>query len=210
MRNSAALLAVLIAWVGTVRAQTPVDACDPPIAIQALSPERHNGVKLSTPDREAKIAAIRASLAHSPDDLFLNRWWIELQPKPQTGSLAAEYREKLAKHPEDPRFICLCARTLVGKDTPAAIQSFEKLIAREPKLPWAYLALTEVYSSAAFRDPAKLAENLRAFHDAYPANLEAFANLNVIEDPRALREFAGALRAQLENATEPSSPKAAM
>ena len=203
MRDSAALLAVLIAWVCAVRAGTPVDACAPPIAIQALSPERHNCVKLSTPDQEARIAAIQATLAHWPDDLFLNRWLIELQAKPQTGSLAAEYREKLAKHPDDPRFIYLYARSLVGKDTPAAIQSFEKLIAREPKLPWTYLALTEVYSSAAFRDPAKVAENLRAFHSACPANLEAFANLNVIEDPRALREFAGALRTQLQNATEP-------
>jgi thiol-disulfide isomerase/thioredoxin len=184
-------------------AQTPIDACDPPAAIQALSPERHTGVNLSESDRTEEIAKIREALAQSPDDLFLNRWIVELQRKPQTGALAAEFHEKLAKHPNDPRHIYLYARALVGRDTPSAIQSLQELIAQEPKLPWTYLALTEIYSSAAFRDEAKVAENLRAYHRACPANLEAFAYLNVIDDERALRELAGALRVQLQSATEP-------
>src|ERR1035438_8501620 len=70
------------------RAQTPVDACDPAAPIQALSPDRHTGINLSESDRSGKIARIRAAMTQSPDDLFLNRWLIELQPKPQTGSLA--------------------------------------------------------------------------------------------------------------------------
>lgn len=184
-------------------AQALVDACVPPAAIQALSPDRHTGINLTDSDRKDKIAKILEAMAHSPDDLFLNRWLIELQPKPQTGSLAAEFQEKLAKHPDDPRYMYLYARALVGKDTPSAIQSLQKAIALEPKLPWTYLALTEIYSSAAFRDVAKVAENLRAYHRACPANLEVFANLNVIEDEHALRELAGALRAQLQSTTEP-------
>jgi tetratricopeptide (TPR) repeat protein len=115
--------------------------------------------------------------------------------------LAAEFQEKLAKHPDDPRYIYLYARALVGKDTPAAIQSLQKAIPQDPQLPWTYLALTWIYSSAAFRDSAKVAENLRAYHKACPANLDAFAHLNVIEDERALRELAGALRTQLQSAT---------
>jgi thiol-disulfide isomerase/thioredoxin len=185
------------------RAQTPVAVCDPPAAIETLSPERHTGVNLSEPDRTAKIAKIREALAHSPDDLFLNLWLIELQPKPQTGLLAAEFQEKLARHPDDPRYTYLYARALVGKDTPSAIRSLQSVITQEPKLPWPYLALTGIYSSAAFRDPAKVAESLRVFHQACPANLEAFAHLNVVEDPHALRELAGALRAQLQTATKP-------
>jgi peroxiredoxin len=192
-----ALLAV------AARAQIPFPACDPPAAIQSLAPERHTGVNLNDSDRTAKIAKIREVLALSPDDLFLNRWLIELQPKPQTGSLAADFQEKLAKHPDDPRYVYLYARALVGKDTPSAIQSLRKASTQDPRLPWTYLALTEIYSSAAFRDPAKVAENLRAFHQVCPANLEAFASLNVIEDQRALRELAGALRSQLQNATSP-------
>jgi thiol-disulfide isomerase/thioredoxin len=185
------------------RAQMPVDACDPPAAIQTLSPYWHTGINLSDSDRNGKIAKIRESMAQFPDDLFLNRWIVELQPKPQTGTLAAGFQEKLVKHPDDPRYMYLYARALVGKDTPSAVQFLQKTIAQEPKLPWTYLALTEIYSSAAFHDSAKLAENLRAFHQTCPANLEAFAHLNVIEDQRALRELAGALRSQLQNATSP-------
>ena len=187
----------------SLRAQAPVDACDPPAAIEALSPERHAGVNLSEPDRIARIAKIREALAQSPDDLFLNRWLIELQPKPQTGLLAAEFQDRLARHPNDPRYQYLYAWALVGKDTPAAIRSLQKAIAQEPRLAWPYLALTAIYSSAAFRDPAKVAENLRSFDQACPTNLEAFAHLNVIDDPRALRELADALRAQLQTAAHP-------
>ncbi|MGA2588402.1 MAG: redoxin domain-containing protein [Bryobacteraceae bacterium] len=185
------------------RTQPPVDACDPPAPIEALSPDRHSGVNLDEPDRIDKIARIREVMAQFPDDLFLNRWLIELQPKPQTGSLAAEFREKLARHPDDPRYMYLYARALVGKDTPSALQLLQKAIAREPQLPWTYLALTEIYSSAAFHNGAQVAENLRAYHKACPANSDAFAYLNVIEDERPLRELAGALRAQLQSAIDP-------
>src|SRR5271157_5457707 len=154
-------------------AQTPAGACEPPAAIQSLSPDR-TGIYLSKSERKQRIAKIRKAQARYPDDLFLNRWLIELQPAPQTGSLAAEFQEKLTQHADDPRYLYLYARALVGKDTPAAIQSLQKVIAREPKLPWTYLALTEIYSSAAFRDAAKVAENLRAYHQTCPANPDAF------------------------------------
>jgi len=169
------------------RGQAPVDACESPGPIQALSPDRHTGIKLSEADRNDKIAKIREAMAQSPEDLFLNRWLIELQPKPQTGSLAAEFQEKLARRPDDPRYVYLYARALVGKDTPSAIQLLQKATVREPKLPWTYLALTEIYSNAAFRDATKVAKNLRAYHTACPANLDSFAYLNVIEDEHVLR-----------------------
>jgi len=117
------------------RAQMPVDACDPPAAIQTLSPYWHTGINLSDSDRNGKIAKIRESMAQFPDDLFLNRWIVELQPKPQTGTLAAGFQEKLVKHPDDPRYMYLYARALVGKDTPSAVQFLQKTIAQEPKLP---------------------------------------------------------------------------
>jgi thiol-disulfide isomerase/thioredoxin len=185
------------------RTQTPVDACEPPAAIQALSPNRYAGIHLSEADRTARIARIREAIAQSPDDLFLNRWLIELQPNPQIGSLAAEFQEKLAKHPDDPRYLYLYARALVGKDTPSAIKSLEQVIARAPKLPWTYFAFTRIYSSAAFHDKAKVAEYLRAYRQVCPANLDAFEQLNMIEDEHALRELAGALRAQLKNTADP-------
>ena len=198
---SAWAILVIALFPYAARGQAPVDACEAPGPIQALSPDRHTGIKLSEADRNDKIAKIREAMAQSPDDLFLNRWLIELQPKPQTGNLAAEFQEKLARRPDDPRYVYLYARALVGKDTPSAIQFLQKATVREPKLPWTYLALTEIYSSAAFRDATKVAENLRAYHKACRANLDAFAYLNVIEDEHVLHELADALRAQLQTST---------
>ncbi|MGA2741353.1 MAG: hypothetical protein ABSG65_28435 [Bryobacteraceae bacterium] len=96
--TSSAVSVAALAWLPfAAPAQTLTDACDPPAAIQALSPERHAGTNLSDTDRSARIAKIREALAQSPDDLFLNRWLIELQPKPQTGKLASEFQASLAK-----------------------------------------------------------------------------------------------------------------
>jgi len=177
-----------------VCAQTGANDCEPAAALQTVSPDRNTGIT---------IAQIRQALERSPDNLFLNRWLIEQQPKPQTGTLAGEFREKLAAHPDDPRYQFLYARALVGKDTPAAIRSFQKLIAEHPSLPWTYLALTQIYASAAFRDAAKLETNMRAYQHVCPVNLDAFEYLNAIDDERSLRELAGALRAQLQTAREP-------
>src|SRR6266516_7507493 len=111
--------------------QTPASSCKPADAIEALSPDRYAGVGMSPSDRSEKISKIRELLAISPNDLFLNRWLIELQPKPYTGSLAPEFRAKLANHPNDLRYIYLYARALIGKDTPSAIQSMRQAIARD-------------------------------------------------------------------------------
>src|ERR1700690_2120657 len=108
-------VAALALFPHRAAAQTLVDACEPPAAIQALSPDRYTSVYLSKSERNQRIAKIREALAQYPDDLLLNRWLIELQPAPQTGSLAAEFQEKLAKHPDDPRYIYLYARASVGK-----------------------------------------------------------------------------------------------
>src|SRR5882762_4565398 len=81
----------------------PPNPCEPPASTNALWPDRDAGANLTQSDRNAKIANIRIALARTPNDLFLNRWLIELQPKPNTGSLAAEFRDKLDKHPDDPR-----------------------------------------------------------------------------------------------------------
>src|SRR6266567_6908704 len=196
-----AYCAVLALAVGCASGQAPAGACRPPAAIEALSPNRYAGVGLSQSDRTDKISRIRQALEQSPDELFLHRWLIELQPRPYTGTLAAEFRAKLAEHPDDPRYRYLYARALIGKDTPSAIQSIRQAIAHDPKLPWTYLALAEIYSSPAFRDPAQVAANLRAFHHACPGNFDAFEHLNVIEDERALRELAGDLRALLQKTT---------
>jgi peroxiredoxin len=203
MRIFAYWAVLALATRGHAMGETPTGACRPSAAMEALSPNRYAGMSLSQSDRSDKISKIRGLLAISPDDLFLNRWLVELQPKPYTGNLAAEFRAKLADHPDDPRYIYLYARALIGKDTPSAIQFIRQAITRYPKLPWTYLALAEIYSSAAFRDPAQVAANLRAYHQACPANLDAFERLNVIEDELALRELAGKLRALLRKTTGP-------
>jgi thiol-disulfide isomerase/thioredoxin len=164
--------------------------CVAPVSRQGLA---FGGVALPQKDWEARIAAIREALEKDPDDLFLNRWLIEWQRRPYTGELAEEFRARLAEKPEDRVRRYLYARALIGKDTPAAIEALKKIDS-----PWSALALEEIFSSAAFRDPAKVAQYLRAFRSACPSNLDGFDRLGVIEDEKDLRELAGVLRGLLQ------------
>lgn len=200
---------LLAAWAAPVllccQAAAEGFTCDPPAAIQPLSPDSHASINLSQAERKDKIAAVRQALAQSPDNLFLNRWLIELQSKPHTGALSDEFHAKLDQHPGDRRWQYLYAAALVGKDTPSAIKSLQQLGAQDPNFPWTYLTLTGIFSSAAFRDQAQVAANLRAFHHACSASLGAFEYLNVITDESALRELAGDLRAILRATDAPQN-----
>jgi hypothetical protein len=171
------------------------DPCAPPATFAALAPSPGKS------DRGAPIARIREALANSPDDLFLNRWLIELQPNPHTGSLAAEFHAKLDKRPGDPRYAFLYAYSLIGKDTPSATRSLGELAAATPNFPWTYSALADVFSSPAFHDEVKLAGAMRAYLKVCPANLDAFAHLDVIQDDRTSREFSMQLRSLLQTAS---------
>ncbi len=174
----------------------PAPVCEASASVRELAPNADSG--LSQPERVAKI---RAALARRPGDLILNRWLIEAQPKPYTGVLANEFRSRPDGGGFRDRY--LSAYALVGRDTPAAIKSLQSIVAGAPRFPWPYVALADIYSSAAFRDSMKVAANLRAFHGICPEATDGFEYLSVIEDPRALRELAADLRAILSRTTEP-------
>jgi peroxiredoxin len=195
------LLALLAVGAGKVLG----NACDTPATYQSFSSDRYG--TLSPREWDRMKSNIREALDDSPDDLFLNRWLIEWQKRPFTGLLSEGFRKKLEQKPNDLNRQYLYARALTGKDTPSAIEILQKVVARDPKFPWSYLALTEIYSSAAFRDPAKLALNLRAYSKVCRANLDAFAHLNVLQDERDLRELAGQLRTALSKTTDPKQFK---
>lgn len=193
-----ALCTLLVGCFAEAEARYP---CSAPAAIQEFSADRYGS--LSPRDWQATIARIREALETSPDDLFLNRWLIEWQLRPFTGALADEYRKKLDQRPNDLVRQYLYAHALTGKDTPSAIELLKKVIARDPKFPWSYLALTEIYASAAFRDPRQVAQNLSSYAGICPANLDVFAHLNVIQDDRELRHLAAQLRSALEKTKDP-------
>ncbi len=116
-----------------------------------------------------------------------------------TGSLAAGYRAKLQNSPDDAPTLFLVGVSLVPKDLPEAVRDFDRAIAKDPRYPWPYFELMEVYANLQ-PDPSKLAVNMRAYRDLCPANGDAFRYLARLSDRAQTQAFAGQLRTLLEAA----------
>jgi tetratricopeptide (TPR) repeat protein len=140
---------------------------------------------------------IHQKLAGDPDNVFLNRWYLDSMAG-SVGAAVDEYRRKLEQHPDDPRYLYFYGRALIGAHTREAIETLDRAIARDPLIPWTYSALIEVYSAPNFRDSAKLGDATRHLSQVCPDELGAFNRLNMVENLETVRELAARFRAALE------------
>lgn len=186
-----ALILALWAYPAAAFAQAGFHSCEP-------TPERIAFYqKTVKPSGTKRIELLLAELAKDPDDLFLNRWYLE-SPQLTVGSLRDEYRKKLELHPGDPRFLYLYGRALMGADTPKAIEYLDQAKAKDPELMAVYLALMEVYASPNFKSSPKLAENMLAYSNRCPADLSGFTYLGSVEDKVTAKLLAARFRKAAE------------
>ncbi len=196
LASPSTLVAIFVATSLLCFAQTPVDSCT------ASPEERQIHAEISKSAQPVEL--LRNELKTHPDSLFLNRWFIE-NKQTATGSLSAEYRKKLDEHPGSPLYLYLYGRALMGANTAEAIPNFNRAIVADPKLPWSYYSLLEVYSSPNFKDPAKLADNLLTFSSLCPDVLSGYRFIRFVEDHAKLRELAQRFRRAVENNTTKSA-----
>jgi len=126
---------------------------------------------------------------------------------PKVGTLAAEFQQKLAAHPDDPALLYLSARSLMGKDTKQALVYLDRAASLAPNLPWIYVALSDIYASRSFRDRARAIVAVRTFHRLCPAQLEAYRLLDAITDPAEAADWAATLRPLLETRRAPEDAR---
>jgi peroxiredoxin len=144
------------------------------------------------------LELLRKKLATDPDNLFLHRWLLENR-QTEKGSLAGEYRKKLDQHPASVLYQYLYGQSLLGADTPQAIHQLNLAIAADPKMPWPYHALLQVYASPNFKDTAKLTDNLLTFNHLCPDVLSAYNFLRHVEEREKLRELTVRFRRSVES-----------
>jgi len=100
-----------------------------------------------------------------------------------TGAFAQTSIDSCSASPEELRF----------QEEPAKsshpIELLREKLAANPKLPWAYHSLLELYSSADSKDAAKVADNLLTFSNLCPADLSAYHFIRFVEDRDKLREL---------------------
>ncbi len=153
--------------------------------------------------RHLSLSEVRARSGAGPDNFFLLKRLLELTPdRPKPGKLAPLFDQKLKDHRDDPRYLYLYGRSLMGKDTPKSIVQLNRAAEVAPDFPWTYSALTIIYSSRNFTDTPKLLASIRAYRKLCPANLDGFTYLNSVSDPTESAHWAKELRTLLENSIE--------
>ncbi len=72
------------------------------------------------------------------------------------------------QHPDEVMYSYLYARSLMGRNTPAATQQMTEIIDGHPDFAPAHASLAEIYASAIFRDQAKEKIERETFSRAMP------------------------------------------
>jgi thiol-disulfide isomerase/thioredoxin/tetratricopeptide (TPR) repeat protein len=90
-------------------------------------------------------------------------------------------------------------RALMNKDARRAIGIMQQVLAREPRFPWARLTLGQIYLLPQAKDEPRAIDNLNAYIQLCPANLDAWSDLRRIQDRDFATDGARRLRFLLTN-----------
>ncbi len=155
--------------------------------------------------RTRQIAMLEEGLKKYPDDYFLLRLAL-ITKMQQDVDAARSWSESLhMKYPERPIHTWLYAKSLEGRDTPAAIRLLDELKAVHPNMPPAYLELAINYSNGKFKDKPRAQQEIEGFLKLCPASLSS-SSLSVIGSqgtPDQIARTAAAVRKRLEGENDP-------
>jgi hypothetical protein len=147
----------------------PPEFCQPSQELR-LAFERAAAVSLSVAgpfDAQQKIAPFQALRDRFPADLFVQeRYQDAVQEYGIEGHLrlmTKHYQTLLLTRPSDPVYQYLFLRTQVGRNTLAAIQGLNELLADHPDFAPAHRTLAEIHRTEAFRDSEKEKSEARQF-----------------------------------------------
>ncbi len=191
-------------------AQT-ADVCEPAPAVKAALdqlPTYPSPSQTNWQYREARLAAIRALQKLYPDDLFVQRAYINFMAaagQNEINTTIDEFKARHERQPDDPRLAYLYGMTLVGRQTPEAIKLFNGALESTSQFPWPHLALVRIYSAPAFLDREKAAAQVKAFLEACPSSFTGFEQLVGLDDRGLAREGAERLRPLLQSRSDPDA-----
>jgi len=175
-------------------------------ALETLSAD--DDAMTSAARKEKHLTVLRSLLERYPDDLFVHRRYQDVARGGMDADprdLIEQYRMLLGKRPDDPVYLYLYGRLLIGRKTLEAREQMEKALRQNSNFPWPHLALANIYGIPRYKDKAKSNEAIKAFTGLCPSSLnsEAYWYLRNIDDRAFLRESAEKLRARLTASTDP-------
>lgn len=165
-----ALLGSATAWAGQ---SAP---CEPAASIRAEL-EKATLPIASAGAFEQNIAPLQALRSRNPGDLFVHeRYQDAVQQYGIEGhlrQLTEEYQALTFEHPGELMYAYLFARSMIGRNTPSAIERLTDIAAKNPDFAPAHRGLAEIYASEPFHDSAKENIEREKFLSACPGSLLA-------------------------------------
>jgi thiol-disulfide isomerase/thioredoxin len=125
--------------------------------------------------RNLTLKEVRARVDAGSDDFFVYKRLLDLTPdRPKPGILAPLFEKKLREHPDDPGYLYLYGRSLIGLRTPDAIVQLKRVVELAPNFAWTYLEFARIYISRNFGDSTKLAASVHTYRELCSASLEGY------------------------------------
>ena len=110
-------------------------------------------------DFDSNVAPLLALRQRHPDDLLVHELYQDAVQRygieGHLRKLTEDYQILSMQHPDDLTYDYLYARSLMGRNTPAAIREITKLLEGHPNFAPGHRTLAEIYSAAAFRNDDK-------------------------------------------------------
>ena len=201
-------LLLTIGW-GPVNAWAqPADACGPAPAVKAALDQLPEQTPALTDWQflEQRAAAIQVLLSRYPDDVFVQRAYIDsVGGRADRDKVIADYKARHERQPDNPQLAYLYGLTLIGRQSPEAIKLFSAALKENPKFAWPQLQLVTIYNSSPFLNKEQSAAHLKAFLDACPASLDGYEVLTRMDDKDLLRPYAAPLRTLLASRSDPEA-----
>ena len=151
---------------------------------------------------------LERQLLKHPGDVFLHRIYQDLmlhEKHGDTRGIVERYAGLMKRHPEQPAFLYLYARTLIDDRPEEAERLLEKALRIDPDYPWAHLALAYL---ARMRTPPELdraADHLMRVVAVCPDFVDAYRALDFITDRERSKVIAEHLRHLLESSLNESN-----
>lgn len=191
-------------------AQTPANYCEPPTEVKdavkkILTPITTNDELLFKQRQELISETLQKLQKQFPNDFSIRRRVFNERRyafNADIDALISEFSALAEKNPNDPAAALFRAQLQVGRKTKDAIAQLEKLAQQSPDFPWTYLELAQIYSYPAFRDAAKMNDNLKLFVTKCPNSTQAISMLSRSGDQTLMRETAERLRARIADSAE--------
>jgi hypothetical protein len=168
-------------------AQGQSNACGPNPETRSLL-ERAVVVVKGPSDFDRGLSPLLALRQRYPRDLWVSeRYQDAVQQYGIEGhlrKLIEEYQVLSMQNPDDLMFSYLYARSLMGRNTPSAIQQLTEIVSQHPDYAPAHGSLAEIYGSATFHDEVKETSERAHFFELCP---ESAAHGSVLQQrPAAL------------------------